>query len=312
MKDTILPFPYGLTGLNRVDWIARTEELAELYGDTEPLGGGHTALFIDAGKSLLVSFESVATIRKSYDDNAPIGWSFVQTHGWSSLTILANAEPDWFRSPAVFGYFDRLIDDGFFDDFDNILFYGAGSAGYAAAAFSVAAPDARVLAIQPQATLDVAHARWDTRFPQTRRSDFTSRFGYAPRMVETAEQVSIIHDPTVIEDAMHASLFTGDNVTHLTCPFIGPHAGAAFGAMDILPDLLDAAMEGTLDAQIYAQLWRARQDYLPYLRTLMARLDASEEHPVLLARLCRAVSNAGNRPRFANRLEQLMDDGVVL
>ena len=46
----------------------------------------------------------------------------------------------WFRDNRVYGYFDRLIADGFFEDFDTVIFYGAGSCGYAAAAFSVAAP----------------------------------------------------------------------------------------------------------------------------------------------------------------------------
>ena len=60
----------------------------------------------------------------------------------------------WFRYPKVHAYFNRLVDDGFFDDLDKVVFYGAGPCGYAAATFSVAAPGATVVAIQPQATLD--------------------------------------------------------------------------------------------------------------------------------------------------------------
>jgi hypothetical protein len=43
------------------------------------------------------------------------------------------------------------VDDGFFDEFEQVIFYGSGSSGYAAAAFSVAAPGATVIAVQPQA-----------------------------------------------------------------------------------------------------------------------------------------------------------------
>jgi hypothetical protein len=50
---------------------------------------------------------------------------------------------------------------GFFDDFDQVVFYGAGQCGYAAAAFSVATPGATVVAIQPQATLDPRVTEWD-------------------------------------------------------------------------------------------------------------------------------------------------------
>lgn len=312
MKDIAAGFTYALTDLDRADWIAKVDATCNDFGDVEPVGFFHKALFIDAGRTLLVTFESIAGIRRNNDEDAPLGWSFVASHGWSSLTLLADAEPDWFRVPAVYGYFDRLIDDGFFDDFDQVLFYGAGAAGYAAAAYSVAAPECRVLVIQPQATLDHALARWDTRFPATRRSDFTSRFGYAPMMVETAEQVWVVHDPSVIEDAMHACLFNGPNTTHLTCPYIGPQAERGLMAMDVLSDMIEQAAEGTLNRQSFASLWRIRQTHMPYLRTLFHRLDAEDTHPRLLARLCRKVGGKGNRPMFSDKLAELEAAGVTL
>lgn len=312
MKDMSAAFAFELDGLDRSAWIEQVEAVAEDHGYCEPVGSDHTAYFIDAGRNLLVSFEGVAGVRKHNDDAAPLGWQFVQSHGWSSLTLMSDAEVDWFRAPAVIGFFDRMIDDGFFDDFDRVLFYGAGAAGYAAAAFSVAAPDAQVLLIQPQATLDPARSRWDRRFPETRRLDFSTRFGYAPMMVETADRVSVIHDPSVIEDAMHAQLFDGVNTTHLTCPYIGPKADAAFTSMDILPELIEQSMDGTLTQHSYAHLWRARQTHLPYLRTLFHRLDAEETHPRLLARLCRKMSAGGKRPLFAKKLAELEAEGVTL
>ena len=311
MKDFAAAFSFDLSDLDRPTWLERVEETAEEFGHAEPIGPSHSALLIDAGRTLLVAFETVAQVRKSNDSSAPIGWGFAQSHGWSSLTLLAEAETDWFRHPAIFGYFDRMIDDGFFDDFDQILFYGAGAAGYAAAAYSVAAPDTRVLAIQPQATLDPALARWDRRHLEARRLDFSSRFGYAPMMVETAESVWVIHDPSVIEDAVHASLFNGANTTHLTCPYLGPDADRGLNSMDVLPELIEQAMDGALTPASYAQLWRARQLHLPYLRTLMYRLDGEERHQRLLARLCRHVAAHGNRPLFAKKLAELEAQGVT-
>ena len=310
MKDIATPFEYELGNLDRSDWLDRLEDVAEEFGYAEPIGMNHRAVLIDAGRSLFVTFESVSNVRKHNDGDAPLGWGFVQSHGWSSLTLLAEAGTDWFRHPAIFGYFDRMIDDGFFDDFDQILFYGAGAAGYAAAAYSVAAPDAQVLAIQPQATLDPALARWDQRYMETRRLDFTSRFGYAPMMVETAETVSILHDPSVIEDAMHASLFQGENTTHLSCPYLGPNAERALNVMDVLPEIIELAMDGELTRADFATLWRARQSYGPYLRTLMHRLDADEQHERLLLRLCRHMDAKGNRPAFSKKLAELKARGV--
>lgn len=311
MKDTAAAFNYDLTNLDRAAWMMRVDDIAEEFGHAEPVGPDHTALFIDAGRTLLVSFETVVGVRKGNDGLAPMGWDFVKSHGWSSLTLLADAEIDWFRHPAVFGYFDRLIDDGFFDDFDQILFYGAGPAGYAAAAFSVAAPDANVLLVQPQATLAADKTPWDRRFPNARRLDFRTRFGYAPDMLDTAQQVWVIHDPSVIEDAMHASLFLGENTTHLTCPYAGPRADHALTSMDVLPDLIDMAMTGELTGQVFSTLWRARHSHMPYLRTLFYRLEQDERHERLLARLCRTVAKQPNRPLFSKKLDELEARGIT-
>ena len=312
MKDIAATFTYDLDDLGQSDWQDRVESISEEYGYAEPVGPDHTAYLIDGGRTLLVTFETVTTTRKNNDGDAPLGWPFVQSHGWSSLTLMANPETDWFRHPAIFGYFDRLIDDGFFDDFDQVLFYGAGAAGYAAAVYSVAAPEAQVLVIQPQATLDTRLANWDKRFPQARRLDFTSRYGYAPMMVETAAKVSVFHDPFVIEDAMHASLFDGANTTHFTCPYLGPNANLALNSMDVLPELIEQAMDGTLTRQSYATLWRARQTYMPYLRTLLQRLDVNERHERLLARFCRKVLVGGRRRKFIKKLAELEARGVTI
>ncbi|MCF2903480.1 hypothetical protein L0666_00630 [Octadecabacter sp. CECT 8868] len=312
MKDIMTSLAYDLGGLSRADWIEKVEDIAEEHGHAEPIGPDHFAYFIDAGRTLFVTFESVASVRKNNDETAPIGWGFAQTHGWSSLTLMAAADTDWFRHPAMFGYFDRLIDDGFFDDFDQVLFYGAGSAGYAAAAFSVAAPDSKVLVIQPQATLDPALARWDHRYPEARRLDFTSRFGYAPQMVETARTVSVIHDPTVIEDAVHASLFNGENTNHFSCTYLGPDAQRGLLGMDVLPELIEQAMNDNLSCDCFAHLWRARRTHMPYLRTLLHRAEAEEGHERMLARYCRQISASGDRPLFAEKLAQLEASGVCI
>jgi len=205
-----------------------------------------------------------------------------------------------------------MFDDGFFDDFDTVLFYGAGAAGYAAADYSVSAPDSRVLAIQPQATLDPAMARWDRRYPEARRLDFTTRFGYAPMMVETADTVSIVHDPSVTEDAMHASLFTGEHTNHYSCTYLGPDAQRGLLAMDVLPELIEQTMDGSLDSTSFATLWRARHNHMPYLRTLMHRLEASDGHDRILARFCRQIAEQGNRPLFAKKLAELEGRGVQI
>lgn len=88
--------------------------------------------FLDAGTNLLVTFEKAEYILKFHTDAAPRGFHYAQHEGWWHLAIISRDE-SWFRDPAIYRYFDSLIDDGFFTDFDNVVFHGAHGGGYAAA-----------------------------------------------------------------------------------------------------------------------------------------------------------------------------------
>jgi hypothetical protein len=178
-----------LTGLSKRDWLQAIEDVTEEDGSFEPLGKRHFAAFIEKGATLLVTFETIQGIGALSEMAQPLGWELIKEAGWSHLCIGSDGDT-WFRDGFVYGYFDRLIDDGFFDEFETVLFYGAGPCGYAAAAFSVASPGARVLAIQPQATLDPRVAEWDERFIDMRRTDFTTRYGYAPDMLDAADRAT--------------------------------------------------------------------------------------------------------------------------
>ncbi len=278
------------------NWLEKLEDLGEERGYFEPLGARHSVVLSDSGTTLLVTFETAASIRSEDADGRPLGWRLTEDNGWSNLCLIAH-DDTWFRDPAVFGYFDRLVDDGFFEDFDRVVFYGAGMGGYAAAAFSLVAPDATVLAIAPQATLDPACAGWDKRFPKMRRTSFTDRYGYAPDMCENAEQVFIIHDPEIREDAMHVALFSGENITLLHCRLIGPRLEHALVTMKILPLLIEAAAAGTLDAATFSRLYRARRRYFPYLRRLLDILETAKR-PQLVLWLANSVVKRLKAPRF--------------
>jgi len=226
----------------------------------------------------------------------PMGWDLGRALGWSHL-CLASKTDSWFREGRVYGYFDRLVDDGFFEEFDQVIFYGAGPAGYAAAAFSVAAPGAKVLAIQPQATLDPRMTEWDERFRRRRRLDFTSRYGYAPDMIDAADRAVILYDPDIEEDAMHAALFARANVTRFRMRFMGPRLDRSLMRMNILLRIIAQFSAGKLDTAALARLYRARRTHVPYLKTLLTRLEDDGRH-YLTARLSQAVMRETPGPRF--------------
>jgi hypothetical protein len=302
MTDTTPDLDVDLSDLPEEEWLARLDALGEEHGAFERLGERHASLFIDAGKSLLVTFETVDGARKN-PGAAPRGLDHVTRNGWSLLALFSRGET-WFRDAAVWRTFDRLTDDGFFEDFERVLFTGAGAGGYAAAAHSVAAPGARVLALRPYATLDPAVAGWDRRHLGERRRDWTSRYGYAPAMLDAAARAFVVHDPGYAPDAMHAALFHRPNVLSLRCPLAGTRLEAMLDAMEVMPPLLDLAMEGTLDRVAFARLWRARRSHPPYLRTLLKRVEGAER-PGLVARVARHGLTTRDRPLFQRKLEEM-------
>lgn len=312
--DGILTERIAMRELNDSDWLSRIEEIGETEGYFEPLGARHSALFADRGPVLLVSFETHATIRARDDAQMPLGFSVAEAAGHSSLTLIARDET-WFRDRAVYAYFDRLVDEAFFEDFDRVVFYGAGSCGYAAATFSVAAPGATVIALAPQATLDPLLAGWDERFREMRRTSFTDRYGFAPDMLEGVGAGFVAFDPEVTPDAMHAALFARPFVTLMPCRGLGPHIELMLNEMDVLETMLQLACSGKFGASEFWRIYRARRNAPRYLRQLAQQLDA-RGRIWLEALLCRNVAERLNGPRFRNRLvrleEQLAEQGRAL
>ncbi len=249
-------------------WLQAMETSSEEEGYLEPLGDRHWAFFLDDSTTLLVTFESAADIR-ARPGNMPRGYHVAQARRWSHLCIIAEG-PTWYRDRRVYGYFDRLVDDAFLEDFDNVVFYGAGGmAGYAAAAFSVTAPGATVVAVAPRATMDAAMASWDDRDPETRRMVFTDRYGFAPDMTEGAGRVFVICDPHYPPDAMHATLFALPHVTRLSMRRTGAATAKVAEATGMAEALIDAAMAAQLDPSGFDRIWRAaRRGHAPYLLAL--------------------------------------------
>jgi len=302
MQEELLTQKRDLAGASFKDWLSHMDELGEERGYFEPLGKRHSAILTDEGPTLIVTFETVEGIRQGSDSHEPIGWDIVAEKGWSNLSIIAH-DDTWFRDKAVYGYFDRLVDDGFFEDFDRVVFYGTGMCGYAAAAFSVVAPGATVVAVQPQATLAPEKAEWDTRFPDMRRTNFSDRYGYAPDMTEAADQVFVLYDPLVTVDAMHAALFDNSNVAKLRCRHLGAHIEAELWTMGVLPDVIDKAAKGSLTQKSFFQAYRARRDHLPYLRVLLTRMEKTRRHR-MVEMLCNSVVARMKAPRFRQARDQ--------
>lgn len=298
-----------LTDLEPEAWLDTVDEIAEEHGYFEPLGPDHSAVFIDAGPKLIVSFETIQHIRRGNPNEEPLGWRFVRKNGWSSLTILADGDT-FYRHRAVFGFFDRLVDDGFFEEFEQVLFVGAHSGAYGATAFSVTSPGAHVLALRPFATLDPTVTGWDTRQRSMRRTSFTDRYGYAPDMIDAADHAWVVYDPTQTLDSMHASLFTRPNVTKIRCPRLGWKIDRELEGMGIYDALVEQAMDGDLTRESFAKAYRARFNRLPYLRSTLAKLEDTKRM-TLAAQFCRSIVLRNKRPFFVRKLDDYLKQGII-
>lgn len=295
--------PADLRSLSGTAWFDRIQRIGDEHGSFERLGDSHVSLYSKGSATLLVTFETVDSIRKTQSSQLPYGLSLARERGWSHLCLIAE-RPTWFRDAAIYAFFDRLVDDGFFDAFDRVVFYGAGMCGYAAAAYSVAAPGSVVVAIQPQATLDPTLAGWDPRWPELRRTSFTDRYGYAPDMTEGAVSVYVIYDPEQSLDSMHAALFARPHVTLLPCRNLGRDIAGALDGMRVLPSVLQAAAMGALDQALFRTFYRSRRNFPPYIKNLLGKLD-NEGRLILAGLVARNAAKRLRLPQFEARLTEI-------
>ena len=300
MQNASQAFDVALDGLDWSDWLSRMADMIGEAGFVEHLGDAHAAAFRSKGPVLLVSFENHDLVEVQSPRAHPMGWPLVEALGWSHLSLLSNGDT-WFRDGPVYGFFDRMIDDGFFEEFDQVVFYGAGACGYAAAAFSVAAPGAKVLVVQPQATLDPRISEWDDRFLAQRRVAFDDRYGFAPDMLDAADEAFVLYDPEIELDAMHAALFTRANVTKFRMRHMGPRLEEGLDRMQILLRILAQLSAGKLNRLTLARLWRARRTNGAYQFNLLKKTTREERH-LLTLYLAQKVLEQRDSPPFRKAL----------
>jgi hypothetical protein len=134
-----------------------------------------------------------------------------------------------------------------------------------------------------------------------RLTDFTSRYGYAPDMLDAAAAAYVVYDPREHLDAMHAALFTKSHTRKLRLRHMGDGIQTDLLEMEQLGPLLLAISKGTLDDLTLARMMRARSDHPPYLRNLLASLDGDGREMLALA-LAQNVTSRMHAPRFTRRL----------
>ncbi|MCK0150941.1 phosphoadenosine phosphosulfate reductase [Marivita sp. S6314] len=305
MQDKTEPYNVSLTDLRPTQWVHEIKDLGDACGFFEPLGKHHNAVFVEKGDTLLVTFESLPAIQALTENARPVGFDLAAAQGWSCLSVIS-ARDTWFRENEVYGFFDQMTDDGFFEDFDRVIFFGAGPCGYAACAYSVASPGATVVALEPQATLDPRVTEWDDRFVEMRRLNFTDRYGFAPDMLEAAKHAYVVYDPHSPLDAMHAALFARNGITRFRARHFAGGMQSLFDQMGILQPLIESAADGTLDDKLYAQLYRKRRGNVPYCKRLFGEVQKLDR-PYAEEAVCAYIVEQFGGPRYRRKLKSLRE-----
>ena len=278
--------------------------IGDAKGFYRDLGPEHSVLHVRAGPTLIVTFDNLDHVLDYGAGRLPWGFDFVQSMGWSILGMMAHGWT-WYRDAEVIAFFDELHAEGFFDDYERVVFYGASMGGYAAAAFSAAAPGATVITISPQATLERARVPWERRYANAWGRDWSGPYGYAPDSLRGADRVYLFHDPHAPLDAAHAALFADPAITHLRCPLMGHRIASSLQEMRILKQVVVEAVEGRLTPLSFHRARRARRDSPRHYRELLQRLDG-RGRPWLEERVCRLFLARWQGPVFRKRLRAAM------
>ncbi|WP_199737917.1 glycosyltransferase family 32 protein [Falsigemmobacter faecalis] len=280
---------------DQAGWAGLARELAGSGGFFEDLGE-HSFLYIPRSpKVLVVTFDNLDIAMNKREDRRPWGFDFIEKQGWAMLGVMAGGWT-WYRDGAVSAMFERLRDEGFFSRFERVVFYGASMGGYAAAAFSGAAPGADVVAISPQSTLDRGLVPWESRYKTAWHRDFSGPFGDAAEVSDKAARMVLLYDPFEPLDARHAARFSGDNVMRLPAPLMGHRLGSSLLQMGVLTEIILAALDGTLTPQAFRTTLRARRSFPRYQRELFEKAMAKGHRKLALRMAERALQLTDNRP----------------
>ena len=122
-------------------------------------------------------------------------------------------------------------------------------------------------------------------------------------MCESTKDVFVFYDADSPENAMHATLFQGDNVTHLRSIVKSADPAVFFQATRFLPAI--AALTSDNPAIQFHKLQRARRDMLRHLRSLLGPAQA-RPGPLLTKLVCQHILRLHpTSPKFVAALQQV-------
>ncbi|MEW2917152.1 hypothetical protein AB1A64_08765 [Ruegeria sp. ANG10] len=285
-KEQLKPdHPDRKTGYERILTDPAPPWFVELYPGGDGVGflqklERHSVLFHQRSASqLVVSFDNIANANDLSFAREPWGWKFFRDEGWSHMGIFARTKA-WYRDPEIITYFQNRAAEGFFDQFDQVVFAGASMGGFGALTFSELVPGANVIAFNPQTSLDERLVPWETRYRFGRVQDWDLPYGDAAQTVKQAGKAYVFYDPFFDLDRQQVTRLKGENVMLLKTWFSNHFAAPMLRKLGILKPVMQKAMDGSLEAGDFYKMMRARRRLPMVMRAIEAQ--AGERHPKLV------------------------------
>lgn len=265
------------------------------------------AMFARGNKQLIVSFCNLA----SFQDEQRMPWLYgkSQQYGWSILGIMAKKK-DWYRNNSAPEIILKLVAEGFFLEFDRIVFTGTSMGGFAALTLSSLVPGSQVLAFSPQSTLDAPLVPFDKRYKWARKNTdwIYPELKDAAQLTQVSEKIFIVLDPMIPEDRQHVDRISPDNLVRLNCRFMGHTLPNSLKRAGVLDHLICSVMDDNFSQKgFYMEFRSGRRNMITWRKSLI-NSAIERDHPRLALAVCERTLQDGGGPFFRKTKTRLMEE----
>ncbi|MEP3347586.1 MAG: hypothetical protein ABJN34_04385 [Litoreibacter sp.] len=230
--------------------------------------GSYAASFVERDTDqLVVSFDNLSQAGNDAYAREPWAQKFCADRNYSQLGIYAQ-KPTWFRDADLIAHLEQLRDDGFFKGFKRVAFVGTSMGAFGALTFSSLAPGATVVAFSPQSTLDASKVQWENRFGKGRAADWSLPYSDAAEQTKEASKVYVVYDQFHEGDRKHVDRLNGENIIRLKGAGLGHKSALVLSRMNVLKEVMEGAIAGTLKELDFYRAIRARKDIYLYRQAM--------------------------------------------
>ena len=235
--------------------------------------GTHSCSFVDrTSDQLVVSFDNLSQAGNDAYAREPWAQKFCADRGYSHVGVYAQT-PSWYRDAELIAYLEHLRDTGFFKQFKRVAFVGTSMGAFAALTFSDLAPGATVLAFSPQTTLIESESPFETRFAKGRANDWSLPYSDAAQHTSKASAIYLVYDVFHKMDTSHIKRLPQDNLIHLKAFGMGHKTALTLSRMDLLKQVMEDGITGTLKPSEFYQAIRKRKDVYLYRQAMETYLQ---------------------------------------